>query len=176
MLADKWAAKAVSLKGEFMPIAVGSKAPDFTLKSKTPDGLVDVTLSSNFGKANTVLVFFPAAFTGVCTTEFCDLTGGIAEYSKLNAEVYGVSTDSPFAQEAWAQASKINITLLSDYKHDVIKAYEVVWPDLIGLGPSAARAVVVIDNDGVVRYTEQTPTPGDMPDFDKLKAALQTLS
>ena len=83
-----------------MPIAVGSKAPDFTLKTKTSEGLKDIKLSDNFGKKQTVLLFFPAAFTGVCTTEMCDTTGGMAEYEKLGAQVYGISVDTPFSLKA----------------------------------------------------------------------------
>ena len=79
-----------------MPIAIGSKAPDFTLKTKTADGPKDVKLSDNFGKHQTVLLFFPAAFTGVCTTEMCDMTNGLAEYEKLGATVLGISVDGPF--------------------------------------------------------------------------------
>ena len=94
-----------------MAIPVGSKAPDFTLKSKQASGLVDVKLSDHFGKRNTVLLFFPAAFTGVCTQEMCSVTAGRNEYSSLNADVIGVSVDNPFAQEAWAQKEKIGITL-----------------------------------------------------------------
>src|SRR6516164_4121586 len=71
----------------FMAISVGTKAPDFTLKSKQASGLVDVKLSNNFGRKNTVLLFFPAAFTGVCTTELCDVTAGLSAYSSLNADV-----------------------------------------------------------------------------------------
>ena len=89
-----------------MAIKVGSKAPDFTLKSKNATGLVDVKLSNNFGKKNTVLLFFPAAFTGVCTQEMCSISGGLNSYSDLNAEVIAISIDTPFAQEAWAQKEK----------------------------------------------------------------------
>src|SRR5271154_432755 len=106
-----------------MPIKVGSKAPDFTLKSKNDGGLVDVKLSANFGKKNTVLLFFPAAFTGVCTTEMCDITAGLSQYTGLNANVIGISIDTPFAQEAWAQKEKIGITLASDLNKEVIKKY-----------------------------------------------------
>src|ERR1700746_1163402 len=102
-----------------MAIPVGSKAPDFTLKSKQPSGLVDVKLSTNFGKKNTVLLFFPAAFTSVCTKEMCDISGGLNAFSGLNAEVIGISVDSPFSQEAWAQKEKINVTLASDLNKDV---------------------------------------------------------
>src|SRR5690349_23930425 len=97
-----------------MPIKVGSQAPDFTLKSKQASGLVDVKLSENFGKKNTVLLFFPAAFTSVCTKEMCDMTAGLSGYSGLNADVIAVSVDTPFSQEAWAQKEKIGIKLASD--------------------------------------------------------------
>lgn len=155
-----------------MPIAVGSKAPDFTLKTKAADGLKDIKLSDNFGKKQTVLLFFPAAFTGVCTTEMCDQTSGLGEYEKLGAEVYAISVDTPFAQEAWAKQNKIGVTLLSDLNKSVTKAYEVVFPNLAGIGDTAARAAFVIGQDGVVKYAEQTPTPKDLPNFAAIKAAL----
>src|SRR5690348_13559561 len=117
-----------------MAISVGSKAPDFTLKSKQASGLVDVKLSNNFGKKNTVLLFFPLAFTSVCTKEMCDITAGLNGYSGLNADVIGVSVDSPFAQEAWAQKEKIGITLVSDLNKEVVKSYDVVFPMLAGVG------------------------------------------
>src|SRR6266576_2154436 len=158
-----------------MPLPVGTKAPDFTLKSKQASGLVDVKLSNNFGKKNTVLLFFPAAFTGVCTKEMCDLTGSITDYSKLDAVVISVSVDSPFSQEAWAQKEKINLTLASDLNKEVIKKYDVVFPMLAGVGDTAARAAFVIDKNGVVQYSEQTPTPKDLPNFDKVKETLGKL-
>jgi len=158
-----------------MPIAVGSKAPDFTLKSKQASGLVDVKLSNNFGKKNTVLLFFPAAFTSVCTTEMCELSGNMNAYSGLNADVIAVSVDTPFAQEAWAQKEKINLTLASDLNKETIKKYDVVFPMLAGVGDTAARAAFVIDKNGVVQYSEQTPTPKDLPNFDKVKETLAKL-
>jgi peroxiredoxin len=159
-----------------MPIATGSKAPDFTLKSKQAAGLVDVTLSANFGAHNTVLLFFPLAFTSVCTKELCDLTAGLSAYQDLGAKVIGISVDSPFAQDAWAQKEKISIPLVSDLNKEVIKKYEVVFPMLAGVGDTAARAAFVIDKAGIVRYAEQTPTPKDLPNFDAIKAALAALS
>ncbi len=158
-----------------MPIPVGSKAPDFTLKSKQASGLVDVSLSSNFGKKNTVLLFFPAAFTSVCTKEMCDLTSNLNGYSGLNADVIAISVDTPFAQEAWAQKEKINLTLASDLNKETIKKYDVVFPMLAGIGDTAARAAFVIDKNGVVQYSEQTPTPKDLPNFDKVKETLAKL-
>ena len=158
-----------------MAIAVGSKAPDFTLKSKKAADLVDVKLSNNFGKKNTVLLFFPAAFTGVCTKEMCDISAGMNGYSALNAEVIGISVDTPFAQEAWAQKEKINITLASDLNKEVTRKYDVLFPMLAGVGDTAARAAIVVDKNGVVQYSEQTPTPKDLPNFDKVKETLTRL-
>ena len=158
-----------------MAISVGSKAPDFTLKSKQASGLVDVKLSNNLGKKNTVLLFFPLAFTSVCTKEMCDITAGFGAYSGLNADVIGISVDSPFAQEAWAQKEKIGITLASDLNKTTIKSYNVVFPMLAGVGDTAARAAFVIDKNGVVQYSEQTPTPKDLPNFEAVKAALAKL-
>ena len=159
-----------------MPIAIGTKAPDFTLKSKTATGLVDVTLSANFGAKNTVLLFFPLAFTSVCTKEMCELTAGLNAYSDLGAAVIAISVDSPFAQEAWAQKEKITPTLASDLNKEVIKKYEVVFPLLAGIGDTAARAAFVIDKAGVVQYAEQTATPKDLPNFDAIKAVLAKLN
>ncbi len=155
-----------------MPIAVGSKAPDFTLKSKAADGLKDIKLSDNFGKKQTVLLFFPLAYTGVCTQEMCDQTSGLAEYEALGANVIAISVDSPFTQEAWAKANKITITLASDLNKSVTKAYDVLFPMLAGVGDTSARAAFVIGKDGVVKYAEQTATPKDLPNFAAVKAAL----
>ncbi len=158
-----------------MAIPVGSKAPDFTLKSKQASGLVDVKLSNNFGKTNTVLLFFPLAFTSVCTSEMCDITAGLQQYKDVNAEVIGVSVDSPFSQEAWAQKEKIGITLASDLNKKTAESYGVLLPDLIGLGAVSARAAFVIDKNGTIQYSEQTPTPKDLPNFNAVRETLSKL-
>ncbi|MBL9114515.1 MAG: redoxin domain-containing protein [Verrucomicrobiaceae bacterium] len=155
-----------------MALSVGSKAPNFTLKSKSADGLADVSLPS--GK-NSVLLFFPLAFTGVCTQELCDITAGLSQYSALNAEVIGISVDSPFAQEAWAQKEKIGITLVSDLNKETTKAYDVLFPGLAGIGDTSARAAFVIDKSGTIQYAEATPTPKDLPNFEAIKAKLAEL-
>jgi peroxiredoxin len=158
-----------------MAIPVGSQAPDFTLKSRKGGNLVDVKLSDTLGKKNTVVLFFPLAFTGVCTTEMCDITAGLGAYSQLNAEVIGISVDSPFAQEAWAAKEKIGITLASDLNKEITKKYDVVFPMLAGVGDTSARAAFVIDKNGVVQYSEQTPTPKDLPNFNAIKEVLGKL-
>jgi glutaredoxin-dependent peroxiredoxin len=158
-----------------MAIPVGSQAPDFTLKSKQASGLVDVKLSNNFGKKSTVLLFFPLAFTSVCTQEMCDITAGLNAYTGVNADVIGVSVDSPFSQEAWAQKEKIGITLASDLNKKTAEAYGTLLPDLIGLGSVSARAAFVIDKNGVVQYSEQTPSPKELPNFNAIKETLSKL-
>jgi len=157
-----------------MSLSAGTQAPVFTLKSKSASGLADVTLPAS-GK-NTVILFFPLAFTGVCTQELCDVTAGLGAYAALNAEVIGVSVDSPFAQEAWAQKEKIGITLVSDLNKEATNAYGVLFPGLAGIGDTSARAAFVVDKNGVIQYAEQTATPKDLPDFDAVKASLQALA
>ena len=158
-----------------MAIPVGSKAPDFSLKSKTASGVADVKLGDNLGKKNTVLLFFPLAFTSVCTQEMCDISQGINAYTSLNADVIAISVDSPFAQEAWAQKEKITVKLASDLNKKTAADYGVLLPDLLGFGSTAARAAFVVDKQGVVRYSEQTPTPKDLPNFAAIKAVLAKL-
>ena len=157
-----------------MPLAVGSQAPDFTIKSKVPND-ADVKLSANFGQKNTVLLFFPLAFTGVCTTEMCDMTSGLGAYTALNADVIAVSVDSPFAQQAWAEKNGIKVRIASDLNKTVTDAYQVRFPMLAGVGDTSARAAFVIDKAGVIQYSEQTPTPKDLPKFDLIQATLAKL-
>ncbi len=158
-----------------MAISVGSKAPDFSLKSKTAEGLKDVKLSANFGQKNTVILFFPLAFTGVCTQEMCDITAGLGAYTGLNADVIAISVDSPFAQEAWAIQNKISLTIASDLNKKTAADYGVLLADLIGLGSVSARAAFVVDKNGVIQYSEQTPTPKDLPNFAAVKEVLAKL-
>lgn len=158
-----------------MAIPVGSKAPDFKLKSKNAQGVVDISLSEQLKKGPVVLLFFPLAFTSVCTDELCTVSSGLSDFGAQGASVFGISVDSPFAQEAWAEKNKITVTLLSDLNKTVAKAYGVLLDDLLGFGSTAARAAFVIDKNGVVQYSEQTPTPKDLPNFDAIKAVLAKL-
>ena len=157
-----------------MALPVGSKAPVFTLKSKNADGLVDVTLPTA-GKP-TVILFFPLAFTGVCTSELCSVSQGLAAYSAVGAEVIAISVDSPFAQEAWAQKESIGLTIVSDLNKEATNAYDVLFKGIAGIGDSSARAAFVVGKDGVIQYSEQTPTPKDLPNFEAIQAKLSSLS
>ena len=163
-----------------MALAVGTKAPDFSLPTKTADGGKQVKLSDNLGKTNTVLLFFPMAFTGVCTTEMCSLTPELPNYGGMNATVYGISGDSPFTLDAWAKKENISVTLLSDYEHKVAKAYDVAYDSFLpqmnlGIGGVAKRSAFVVDRDGVIQYSESNDDARELPNFDKIKAKLTEL-
>jgi len=163
-----------------MPLIVGTKAPDFTLSTKTADGPKQIKLSENLGKKNTLLLFFPMAFTGTCTTEMCDLSKQLPDYSNMNTVIYGISGDNPFAQEAWAQKEKIGVTLLSDYEHKVAKAYDVMYDSFLpqmnlGMAGVAKRSAFIIDKNGVVQYAESNEDARQLPNFDKIKAKLAEL-
>jgi len=155
-----------------MALATGTKAPDFTLKTKNADGLQDVTLSDNFGKKKTVLLFFPLAFTSVCMDEMCSVNSGLQAYKDLNAEVYGISVDSPFTQEKMAAVDKLQFPLLSDFNKEVSAAYDVLFADLLGFKGVAKRSAFVIDEEGTIIYSESSDDPKVLPDFDAIKAAL----
>src|SRR4030095_515783 len=157
-----------------MALKVGDKAPDFTLPSFTPSAdLAEVSLSSLKGN-NVVLTFFPQAFTGVCTAEMCELSGN--DYKSLNAKVLGISVDGTFVQKAFANANEITIPLLSDFNKEVVKKYDVLRPEFAhGMKGVAERAIYVIDKDGIIRYVEVTPTPGDQVNFEGIKKAVEGL-
>ncbi len=163
-----------------MSIKVGDQAPDFTLVSKTANGPELVTLSELVGKSNIVLLFVPMAFTGGCTTELCDISTRISDYDALDAKVLGISGDNPFAQEAWAQKEGITISLLSDYEHAVTAAYGVAYEQFLPaknliMGGVPKRSAFVVDKSGVVQYAEILENPGDMPNFEAIKATLRAL-
>src|SRR5258705_996891 len=163
-----------------MPLAVGTKAPDFTLSTESDDGPTQVKLSDSFGEKNTLLLFFPMAFTGTCTTEMCEVSAGLNAYSDLNATVYGISGDNPFAQEAWAQKEKITVPLLSDYEHQVAKAYGVMYDSFLpqmnlGMAGVPKRSAFIIDKNGVIQYAQSNDDAKQLPNFDKIKAKLGEL-
>lgn len=155
-----------------MALAVGTNAPDFNVRTMTAAGAADFKLSDYKGDKNIVLLFFPGAFTHVCKDEMCRMTDETSKYEKLDALVCGISVDSIFALDAWAQKEKIGIPLLSDYKHEVTRAYDVVWPNFDGMGPCSARAAIVIDRNGVITYSEACPSLLDQPDFEAIEKLL----
>ena len=155
-----------------MTLSVGSSAPDFSLKTKTPEGLSDITLSSFKGEASVVLLFFPFAFTGVCTEETCSVRDDLSSYESLNAKVFGISVDSPFAQEAMAIKENLNFPLLSDFNKDVSTAYGVLYEDFIGFKGVSKRSAFVISKSGEITFSWSSEDPKQLPDFSAIKEAL----
>ena len=155
-----------------MAADVGAKAPDFTLMNQDRE---PVTLSEQLKKGPVVLAFMPAAFSGTCTTEMCTFRDSAAELDKMSATVLGITVDTFFALGAWRKAENLNMPLLSDFNKDVIRAYGVVNPDMIGLHDIAKRATFVVDKTGTIRHKEVLEDARNEPDYGKVKAALASL-
>jgi len=157
-----------------MAADVGSKAPDFTLTNQDHQ---PITLSAALAKGPVVLAFFPAAFSSVCEKELCTFRDGLlGSLSHLpKAQVFGISVDTFFALKAFAVQQQLTFPLLSDFNKDVIQAYGVFNPDMIGLKGIAKRAVFVIGADGIVRHREVLEDARNEPDYQALNAALSAV-
>lgn len=156
-----------------MPINVGEKAPEFTLfdNNKKPRSLKE------FLEKNTVIAFYPGAFTGVCDKEMCSLQDSMAKMNELNAHVVGISVDGPFANKAFASQNKISFPLLTDHDRTVIKQYAGVHNDFGGVtGYSVSkRSVFVLDKNGKVHYAWISEKPGVEPNYDEITSALSAI-
>ena len=152
--------------------AIGETVPDFTLydADKKLRSLSEFLVK---GK-RTIVAFFPGAFTGTCTQEFCTLRDIYPELEKLNGMVVGISVDAPFAQKAFAEKHGLTMPLLCDFKREVIRKYDVVWKNLSGVEgyESANRAIFIVDDAGKVLFRWIAESPGKLPDFEAIKKAL----
>jgi glutaredoxin-dependent peroxiredoxin len=155
-----------------MSVDIGSKAPDFTLMNQDRQ---PVTLSTALQNGPVVLAFFPGAFSSVCQKEMCTFRDSIAALNASEGQVFGISTDTFFTLKAWADQQGFTFPLLSDYNKDVIRTYDVVNPDMIGLKNIAKRAVFVIDRQGTVRHREVLDDARNEPNYEKVNAALAAL-
>jgi glutaredoxin-dependent peroxiredoxin len=155
-----------------MSLQIGDKAPDFTLinTEKKPISLADYK-----GK-NVVILFFPMAFTSVCTAELCQTRDDIAYYTGLNAEVLGISVDSPFALGKFKEDQKLPFHLLSDFNKTASKAYGSFYEHwILGLDGVSKRSAFVINGEGNIVYSEVLESAGDTPSFEAIKAALAAI-
>ena len=156
-----------------MAITIGQVAPDFTLfdSEKNP-----VTLSGLKGK-NVLLLFFPQAFTSVCTKELCGVRDNISRYQSVNASVFGISVDSVFTLGKFKEEKQFNFPLLSDFNKEVSAAYDSIYHDwILNMRGVSKRSAFVIDKEGVVQYAEVLESAGDVPDFEKINSVLDNLS
>ncbi|MCC6909572.1 MAG: redoxin domain-containing protein [Phycisphaerales bacterium] len=154
-----------------MALKVGDKAVAVKL-SPEPKQWID--LGDEIGKNKIVLLFFPLAFSGVCTKELCTMRDNWSKWSGLNAKIYGVSVDSPFVNKKFAEENKLPFALLSDFNREAAKAYGVLMEDLIGLKNVAMRSAFVIDRNGKVAYSWVAENPGIEPNYDEVQKAVQT--
>jgi len=156
-----------------MPITVGTKAPDFTL----PDTDKKLRSLKEFSGKSIALVFFPGAFTGVCTKEMCAIRDSLANFNSTNTQVVGISVDSPFANKGFATQNNLSFPLLSDYGRSVSMQYCGVYDDFGGLAgyTTAKRSVFIIDKSGVVRYAWISENPGTEPDYGAVQQAVSSI-
>jgi peroxiredoxin len=153
-----------------MSVEVGQPAPRFALHASTGE---EISLEHYRGKGPTILLFVPLAFTPVCTNELSIMRDNYESYTKLGAEVLAASVDSQFTLKVWADQLKLPFPLLSDFNKETATAYGAIYSDLMGLKGVAKRAAFVIDKDGIVRYRWVSEDANNLPDFDKLKAAVE---
>jgi len=152
-----------------MSVKVGDKAPLFKLHASDKS---EVSLADYSGK-NVVLLFFPLAFTGVCTTELCTMRDDIANYTGLDAQILAISVDSLFSLEKFKAEQNLNFPLLSDFNKEVSRSYGSLYEEFVlGMRGVSKRSAFVIDKEGKIKYAEVLESAGDLPNFDAIKAAL----
>ncbi|MBB5395994.1 MULTISPECIES: redoxin domain-containing protein [unclassified Mucilaginibacter] len=148
-----------------MSITAGQAAPQFTL---TSSDLKEVSLADFKGK-KVVLHFFPLAFTGVCTTQLCTMRDSFGYYDGLNAQILGVSVDSPFTLAKFKEENGYQFPLLSDFNKEVSAAYGALYAEFaFGMKGVSKRAAFVIDEDQNVLYAEVLENAGDLPNFEAI--------
>lgn len=155
-----------------MKLKAGDKAPNFTLRNTAKE---EVSLDDYRGK-NVLVLFFPLAFTGVCTAELCSVRDDMSYYSSLNIDVLAISVDSLFTLEKFKAEQNYNFPLLSDFNKDVSRAYGSLYEDFVlDMKGVSKRSAFLVDVNGTVRYAEVLDNAGEQPNFVKIKEALQAL-
>ena len=163
----------VTLPKNIFMINIGQEAPNFSL----PDTEKKVKQLSDFRGKNVVVLFFPFAFTGVCTAELCATRDDIATYNNANAEVLAISVDSPFTLAKFKEEQNLNFTLLSDFNKIASKDYDVLYESFaVGLLGVSKRSAFVINKEGIVKYAQVLESAGDLPDFEAIKNCLKELN
>ncbi|MEI6408112.1 MAG: redoxin domain-containing protein [Bacteroidota bacterium] len=154
-------------------LKIGDQAPDFTLRASDKS---QVSLKDYRGK-NVVLLFFPAAFTGVCTKELCMMRDGMAEYEKLDAQIIALSVDSLFTLAKWKEEQSFNFPMLADFNKTVSKKYDVLYKEFVfEMKGVSKRSAFVVDKNGTIQYAEVLENAGEMPNFEAVKKTLESLN
>lgn len=155
-----------------MALTIGSAAPDFTLHDSEKN---KVSLSQYKGKT-VLLLFFPQAFTGTCTTELCSMRDNIAEYNAVNAQVFGISVDSVFTLAKFKEDQKFNFPLLSDFNKEVSTEYQSIYNNwILDMKGVSKRAAFIIDKEGLIQYEEVLDNAGALPNFEAIQQKLKEI-
>ncbi len=155
-----------------MQLKVGDKAPNFTLRNTEKK---EISLADYKGK-NVVVLFFPLAFTGVCTEELCSVRDDMSSYESLGADILAISVDSLFSLDRFKAEQEYNFDLLSDFNKEVSRAYGSMYDDFVlEMKGVSKRAAFVIDGEGTICYAEVLENAGDVPNFDLVKKTLESL-
>ncbi len=154
-----------------MTLATGQKAPAFSLYDTEKK---QISLSDQQGK-NLLLLFFPLAFTGVCTAELCSIRDNIALYNNANAAVFGISVDSPQTLAKFKQEQGLNFSLLSDFNKEASAAYGCIYDSFGWMKGVSKRSAFIIDKQGVIQYAEVLENAGDQPNFTAIQGILSGL-
>ena len=152
-----------------MSYQIGDKIPSFTLQD-TEGNQVTIEAGTN---NHTVLLFFPLAFSSVCTDELCSVRDNMKLYESLEAKVYGISIDSFFSLKAFKQSQNVNFTLLSDFNKVQSNNFGVLNDDFFGMIGVAKRSAFVLDGDMKLVHSEILEDAGNLPNFDKINEALK---
>lgn len=155
-----------------MSIKVNVEAPDFKLQNTNREF---VSLSDYRGKKNVLILFYPLAFSSVCTAELCSTRDNLKIYESFDAEVIGISIDSFFVQKTFKESQNLNFQLLSDFNKDVSSNYGVLYEDFFGMKGVAKRSAFIIDKEGIVRYSEVLEDSSDVPNFESIQNTLSEL-
>lgn len=158
-----------------MSIKVGQQAPDFTLFDSDKN---KVSLSEFKGKENVLLLFFPQAFTGVCTSELCSVRDDIARYNNSNVKVLGISVDSVFTLDKFKKEQGYNFPLLSDFNKEASQTYDSIYDSFTDMNMKGVskRSAFLIDKQGVVQYAEVLEKASDVPNFEAINEKITTIA
>lgn len=154
-------------------IKVGDKAPDFTL----PDTEIKFRSLNEFLGKKVVLAFFVGAFTSVCTKEVCEFRDSMSRLVDLNAQVIGISVNDPFSNKAFAEKNRLPFPVLSDYRREVIKQYEIELVDFAGLKgyTVAKRSIFILDEQAIVRYIWISEDPTVEPNYEEIQNVVEKI-
>jgi len=157
-----------------MSLQIGNQAPNFTLHTSINE---TISLSDFAGNKMVLILFFPQAFTGVCTKELCAIRDDISRYQNTNAQVLGISVDSVFTLAKFKEEQQLNFPLLSDFNKEVSTAYHTIYESFTGMNMKGVskRSAFLVDKAGVIQYAEVLESAGDIPNFEAINECITRL-